>query len=67
MMWLVVIAGVLFVLYNIFFNTGGNAKYKSDLPKTPENAKKRKGVIICFSILSVLSLALLTVALISFL
>lgn len=67
MLWLIVVAGVLFILYNLFFNSGGNAKYKSDLPQSKEHAKKKKGIIICFSILSGISLVLLIVAMISFL
>jgi len=64
--WLVLIAGVGWILFNIFLNSGGQAKFKSDLPKT-EKSKKKVGYIICFSILSVLTLVLLIVAMISLL
>lgn len=66
--WLIVIAGVGFVLFQIFLSSGGRTKFKSDLPKTETSKKKKKVVIlVCSSILSVLSLALLVLALISFL
>ena len=66
--WLVVIAGVIFVLFQIFLSSGGRTKFKSDLPKTDIVVRKKKvGIIICFSILSVLALALLTVVFISLL
>lgn len=66
--WLVVIGGLVFILFQIFLSSGGKTKFKSDLPKTDTVVKKKKvGLIICFSILSVLALALLTVVLISFL
>lgn len=65
--WLIVIAGVIFLLVQIFLSTGGKAKFKSDLPKTKELTKKRKVVIVCSSILCVISLVLLIVALISWL
>lgn len=67
MFWLVLVAGLIFILYNIFFNSGGTAKFKSDLPKEKNNIKKKKGLLICSSILFAVSLALLIVALISFL
>lgn len=66
--WLVVIGGIIFILFQVFLSSGGKTKFKSDLPKTDTVVKKKKvGLIICFSILSVLALALLTVVLISFL
>lgn len=66
--WLIVIGGIVFILFQIFLSSGGKTKFKSDLPKTDVVKKKKKvGIIVCFSILSVLSLALLTVVLISFL
>lgn len=66
MFWLVLIGGIGFILYNIFLNSGGQAKFKSDLPKT-EISTKKVGLIVCFSILSVLTLVLLILSLISFL
>lgn len=66
MIWLVLIGGIGFILYNIFLNSGGQAKFKSDLPKT-EKPKKKVGIVVCFSILSVLTLVLLVLSLISFL
>lgn len=66
--WLIVIGGIVFILFQVFLSSGGKTKFKSDLPKTDTVIKKKKvGLIVCFSILSVLSLALLTVVLISFL
>lgn len=68
MYWLIVIVGLGFILYNIFFSSGGKTKFKSDLPKSETQVVKKKvGVIVCFSLLSVISLVLLIVALISFL
>lgn len=66
MVWIVLIAGIGWILFNIFLNSGGQAKFKSDLPML-EKPKRKVGLIICFSILSVLTLVLLIVALISFL
>ncbi len=66
--WLIVIGGLVFILFQIFLSSGGKTKFKSDLPKTDIVVKRKKvGLIICFSILSVLALALLIVVLISFL
>lgn len=66
--WLIVIAGLGFILFQVFLSSGGKTKFKSDLPKTDTVIKRKKvGLIVCFSILSVLSLGLLIVALISFL
>lgn len=66
---LIIIFGALFIVWQLFFSTGGKAKFKSDLPAKPAAAsvKKRKGVIICLSILCAISLALLVAAMISFL
>lgn len=66
--WLILIGGLVFIIFQIFLSSGGKTKFKSDLPKTDTVIKKKKvGLIVCFSILSVLSLALLIVGLISFL
>jgi len=66
--WLVLIGGLVFILFQIFLSSGGKTKFKSDLPKTDTVIKRKKvGLIVCFSILSVLALGLLIVALISFL
>lgn len=66
---LILVAGVLFILYQIFLNSGGNVKFKSDLPESVKaNSKqKRKVIIACFLILSVISLVLLIALLISLL
>lgn len=66
MVWFILIVGIGWILFNIFLNSGGQAKFKSDLPKQGK-PKRKVGLIICFSILSVLTLVLLIVALISFL
>lgn len=50
MQWLVLIVGVLFLLFQIFVNTGGKAKFKSDLQPTEQT--KKRGKIKCFLILS---------------
>lgn len=64
---LVVIGGIIYLIYQIFFNSGGKAKFKSDLPKTEQSSKKKVGIWICFSILLLISLALLIRAIILFL
>ena len=47
MNWLyviILIAGIGFILYQIFLNSGGNAKFKSDLPEGIKVKSKRKRV-----------------------
>lgn len=57
---LILIGGIGYILFNIFLSSGGRSKFKSDLPKTDTVKVKRKwGLIICFSILCLLTLALL--------
>lgn len=57
---LILIAGVGYIVFNIFLSSGGQAKFKSDLPKTEQAIFKRKWVILtCFSILCLLILVLL--------
>lgn len=63
---LLIVSGIVFIVVQLFFSSGGKAKFKSDLPKA-EKPKKRKGFVACSLILSVISLGLLTVAMISFL
>lgn len=66
--WLILIGGIVFILFQIFLSSGGKTKFKSDLPKTDRVIRKKKvGLILCFSILSVVALALLIPVLISFL
>ena len=66
--WLILIGGIVFILFQIFLSSGGKTKFKSDLPKTDTVIRKKKvGLIICFSILSVVALALLILVLISLL
>jgi hypothetical protein len=31
--WLILIAGVIFLIFQVFVSTGGKAKFKSDIPK----------------------------------
>lgn len=66
---IILIAGIGFILYQIFFNSGGNAKFKSDLPESVKVKSKRKRVVIvaCSLILSVISLVLLIALLTSLL
>lgn len=47
---IVLVAGVLYLLFNIFVNSGGKAKFKSDLPPT-EQVKKR-GKVKCYILMS---------------
>lgn len=54
---IVLLCGLGFLAFQIFVNTGGKAKFKSDLPKT-ETVKKR-GKIKCYTILSLTLLAVL--------
>lgn len=69
--WIIVILGVLFVLFQIFFGGSSVAKFKSDLPASGTDGttkpKKRKGVLALCLILSVVSLGMLVASLISFL
>lgn len=65
---LIIIGGFGYILFQIFLSSGGKTKFRSDLPKTQEIINQKKvGFWVCFSILSGISLALLIVALISFL
>lgn len=66
---LVLVAGVVFILYQLFFNAGGNAKFKSDLPASDKVTVRRKRMVLiaCFSILCVIFLGLLIALLISLL
>lgn len=59
---LVVVVGVLWLLYNIFVNTGGSPKFKSDLPSTDQT--KKRGKFKWFIILSLICLAALCLLLI---
>lgn len=66
--FLIIIGGFGYILFQLFLSSGGRTKFKSDLPKTDVVKVKRKwGILICFSILSLVTLALLIVALISLL
>ena len=72
MNWLyviILIAGIGFILYQIFLNSGGSAKFKSDLPEGIKVKSKRKRVVMvaCSLILCVISLVLLIALLISLL
>lgn len=40
MMFLVLIAGIIFLLFQIFVSKGGKAKFKSDLPKIKKERKQ---------------------------
>lgn len=64
---LIILGGLIFILYNLVFSSGGKSKFRSDLPKTKEVVKKKKVVVVCFSVLCVISLAMLVLALISWL
>ena len=66
---IILIAGIGFILYQIFLNSGGNAKFKSDLPEGIKVKSKRKRVVMvaCSLILCVISLVLLIALLISLL
>lgn len=57
LLWLVVIAGVVFLLFNIFFFQGSAPKFKSDLPNT--DIMKKRGKVKCFILLSLICLAAL--------
>ena len=69
--WFIVIVGLMFLLFQIFFGGASVAKFKSDLPSNGTDGsakpKKRKGVIALCLILSVVSLGMLVASLISFL
>ena len=66
--FLVIIGGLGYILFQIFLSSGGRTKFKSDLPKTDTVKVKRKwGIIICFSILCLITLVLLIVSIRSFL
>ena len=64
---LIILGGLIFIVYNLVFSSGGKSKFRSDLPKTKEVVKKKKVVVVCFSVLCVISLAMLVLALISWL
>lgn len=64
---LIILGGLIFILYNLVFSSGGKSKFRSDLPKTKEVVKKKKVVVVCFSVLCVISLVMLVLALISWL
>ena len=64
---LLIVSGAAFILWQLFFSSGGKAKFKSDLPVTKEAVKKKKVVVACSLILSVLTLVLLVLTVISFL
>lgn len=64
---LIILGGLIFIVYNLVFSSGGKSKFRSDLPKTKEVVKKKKVVLVCFSVLCVISLAMLVLALISWL
>lgn len=69
--WVILVGGILFVLYNVFFGGNTTSKFKSDLPTSDKGflakAKKRKGVFVLCLILCGISLVLLILSLISFL
>lgn len=57
---LVLVGGIGYILFQLFLSSGGRTKFKSDLPKTDKVLVKRRwGIIICFSILCLIILALL--------
>ena len=62
---LLIVSGIAFIVIQLFFSSGGKAKFKSDLPKVEK--PKKKVFIACSLILSVISLGLLIAAMISFL
>ena len=64
---LIILGGLIFIVYNLVFSSGGKSKFRSDLPNTKEVVKKKKVVVVCFSVLCVISLAMLVLALISWL
>lgn len=58
---LFVIAGVIFLAFQLFVNQGGKAKFKSDLPKTEEVKKGervKRSIILCLGCLAALFLLL---------
>lgn len=70
--WIILIAGIIFVIYNILLGGSSTSKFKSDLPKTgvagvKAKPKVRKGVLVACLILFAVSLALLVLTVISFL
>ncbi len=70
--WAILIAGIIFVIYNILLGGSSTSKFKSDLPKsgtadTKAKPKVRKGVLVVCLISSAVSLALLVLTVISFL
>lgn len=60
---LIILGGLIFIVYNLVFSSGGKSKFRSDLPKTKEVVKKKKvdgGMFLSFvrDFLGVLVLAL---------
>lgn len=53
MFWLILIGGIGFIIYTVFFGSGQKSKFKSDLPMDKVSwYKTKKGVVIfCLGIL----------------
>lgn len=56
MFWIILIGGIAFIVYQIFFGSGQKSKFKSDLPtnKVPWYKNKKGVVCFCLGILLIL-------------
>lgn len=65
--WIILVVGIIWILFNIFLNSGGQAKFKSDLPVTEQSKKKKKVIKLCFLSLCLISLVMSIALIISLL